>query len=77
MNKKQIVCLWLGIAVFVLVGLVTLYEPIYLWKCFGRGTGGGDLMLPRFIVLWVCIIVITIGLIYTFRDKQDKKDKDD
>ncbi|MBW7988398.1 MAG: hypothetical protein FVQ84_00015 [Planctomycetes bacterium] len=76
MNKKQIICLWLGIAVFVFAGLVTLYEPIYLWKGFGREPGGGDLMLPRFIVLWVCIIVVTIGLIYTFRDKQDKKDKD-
>jgi hypothetical protein len=74
MNKKQIVCLWLGIAVFVLVGLVRQVTPIYLWE---GGRGGGDLMLPRFIVLWVCIIVVTIGLIYTFRDKQDKKDKVD
>lgn len=74
MNKKQIVCLWLGIAVFVLVGLVRQVTPIYLWEA---GRGGGALMLPRFIVLWVCIIVVTIGLIYTFRDKQDKKDKVD
>ena len=73
MNKKQIVCLWLGIAVFVLVGLGASSHTVYLWK----GFEGGDLMLPRFIVLWVCIIVVTIGLIYTFRDKQDKKDKDD
>lgn len=74
MNKKQIVCLWMGIAVFVLVGLVRQVTPIYLWEA---GRGGGYLMLPRFIVIWVCIIVVTIGLIYTFRDKQDKTDKDD
>ena len=77
MNKKQIVCLWLGIAVFVLVGLVRQVTPIYLWEGFGKPPAGGDLMLPRFIVLWVCIIVVTIGLIYTFRDKQDKSNKND
>jgi len=73
MNKKQIVYLWLGIAVFVIVGLLRQVTPIYLWK----GFNGGDLILPRFIVLWVCIIVVTIGLIYTFRDKQDKTNKND
>ncbi len=70
MNKKQIVCLWLGIIVFVLVGLYASSDTIYLWS-------HGALMLPPFTVLWVCIIIVTIGLIYTFRDKQDKKDKDD
>jgi len=75
MNKKQIVCLWLGIALFVLVGLGASSHTIYLWEGFRSPPGGGHLMLPRFIVLWVCIIVVTIGLIYTFRDKQHKTNK--
>lgn len=71
MNRKQIICMWLGIAVFVLIGLAatTNYGGIYLWR-------GGKLILPGFIVLWICISVVTAGLIYTFRDKPRDKEKE-
>jgi hypothetical protein len=71
MNRKQIIFMWLGIAVFVLIGLDTIrYGGICLWSSGGRG--GGTLELPSFIVLWICVIVVTAGLIYTFRNKKDK-----
>ena len=37
----------------------------YLWN-------GDYLELPNFIILWICVIVVTTGLIYTFRDKKNK-----
>ena len=73
MNRKQIICMWLGIAAFVLVGVGTAMQgKIYLWEGFGREPGGGDLLFPHLFVLWLCIIVVTSGLIYTFRDKNKK-----
>ncbi len=72
MNRKQIIYMWLGIAAFVLVGLGTAIQGnIYLWKGFGR-EAGGDLLFPPLFVLWLCIIVVTSGLICTFRDKKNK-----
>jgi hypothetical protein len=76
MNRKQIICMWLGIAAFVLVGLeVTQWTSptIFHWESSedALGSGGrGNLMLPGFIIHWLCIIVVTSGLIYTFRDKK-------
>ena len=57
--------MWCGIAAFVLVGLGATESGIYLWS---RRT----LEMPGFIVLWICISVVTAGLIYTFRDKTPK-----
>jgi len=69
MNKTQLQCMWLGIAAFVLVGLY--------WSRPGGGicfSGlGGSLYLPELFVDWPCIIVVTAGLIYTFRDEKRPK----
>lgn len=71
MNWKQIICIWLGITAFVFVGLATVQEgEIYLLKSGMRG--GYSLLFPKFLVVWICIIVVTIGLIYTFRGKNKK-----
>ncbi len=69
MNRKQMFSMWCGIVVFVVIGL-------------GEATGGGavvwyrnrdsTLMFPSLFILWACIIVVTAGLIYTFRDKTPK-----
>jgi hypothetical protein len=70
MNQKQIICMWLGIAAFVLVGLDSASQKYIYW---GGGFGspqGGYLMLPRCFILWICVIVATSGLIYTFRDRK-------
>jgi len=83
MNRKQIICMWLGIAAFVLVGLeVTQWTSptIFHWESSedALGSGGrGNLMLPGFIIHWLCIIVVTSGLIYTFRDRKTKLTKND
>ena len=78
MNRKQIICMWLGIAAFELVGLgAAMQGEIYLWMGKGRGAPGGDLVFPHLFVLWLCIIVITSGLIYTFRDRKTKLTKND
>ena len=62
MNKKQLISIWCGIVGIVIVGLYNLlvsYSVDYNRFC-----------------LWVFIVaLVTGGLIYTFRDKQDKKDK--
>lgn len=63
--------MWCWIAVFVLIGLDAIkYGEVYLWR---SGRAGGNLILPNFIVLWICISVVTAGLIYTFRDKKNDK----
>lgn len=77
MNRKQIICMWLGIAAYVLVGVVTAIQgKVYLWKG-GNEIEGGDLLFPRLFILWLCIIVVTSGLIYTFRDRKTKLTKND
>jgi hypothetical protein len=63
MNRKQIICMWLGIATFVFFGVIA-----------GSEEGAG---LPGVIIFWICVIVVTGGLIYTFRDKNDKTNKKD
>lgn len=64
MNKKQLISMWCGIVAIVIVGLYNLLVPY-------------SLDYNRFC-LWVFIVaLVTGGLIYTLRDKQSKKDKDD
>ena len=62
MNKRQMVSMWCGIAVFVIVGLVAAGDGIYLWR-------NNRLVLPGFIVVWICVAVVTGGLIKSFEDK--------
>jgi hypothetical protein len=70
MNKKQLICMWCGIVVFVFVGLITAAAGsdrwTYLWRYYA----------PLLIVYWPSVAIVTGGLIYTLRDKQGKKDKD-
>jgi hypothetical protein len=72
MNRKQIICMWLGIAAFVIYGVNAGTLPSISLS----GDYGGA-VLPSFIVDWICIIVVTGGLIYTFSDKKDKTNKKD
>jgi RsiW-degrading membrane proteinase PrsW (M82 family) len=58
MNRKQIISMWCGIAVFVYYGFNLYYYGI-----------------EEVIVRWICICVVTAGLIYTFRNNKPKKDK--
>ena len=97
MNKKQTVCLCLGIIVFVLMGLFPpcmLISPIddYVKYRYSfvlnqvklkAGYYGDDrdvllwesrINVPRLFAQWVTVIVITGGLVYTFRDKPKNKE---
>jgi len=69
MNKKQTICMWIGIVLFVLVGLNRADSGMYL-----SGSKLGC-HIPGSIILWICIGVVTAGLIYTFRDKKKPEDK--
>lgn len=61
MNRKQIVCMWLGILAIVLPGILTI-----LLIAVGESSAG--------FYRWVFIqVLITGGLIITFRNKKDKK----
>ena len=60
MNKKQLVCMWLGIAGIVFFG-------------FLAASGDRDVA-----AIFICLVVlITGGLIYTFKDRKHKKPKDE
>lgn len=81
MNRRQRVCLWIGIVVFVLMGL---FPP-----CYGLGPGESAytfLFLPllqvdtywwidihRLCVQWAIVVVVTGGLILTFHDRKVAK----
>ena len=83
MNKKQMIVLWIGIIIFVLVSLHpprkshprpirrTTDAPIV--EVIGAGNVDGVKLLSR----WLIIIILTGGLIYTIKDKKDKKLKDE
>lgn len=87
MNKKQIICLWIGIVIFAFVGLTAqIQHHSYSYGTLTfegvSGTSGttiGDAIvdISNLLVRWVVILVITSGLIYTFRDKKAKKPTDE
>lgn len=62
MNKKQLVCMWVGIAAIEWVGFLripVLWDYVVDWSGF---------------VLWTILIsLVTAGLIYTLRDKKRRE----
>lgn len=58
MNKKQKIVLWLGIAVFVLMGL---YPP--------ADFDGAALDPPQLLIQWAMVVVVAGGLLVTLKDK--------
>ncbi len=75
MNRKQVISMWCGIAVFVLVSLNTETSHYRIAPGGSRDTASAIVawtdygpLIAR--VLSVCIV--TAGLIYTFRDKTPK-----
>lgn len=76
-NHRQQICLWMGIAIFVLIGL---FPP---WLCVSKGgrlrsagnafiLSSGYVNVSRLCFQWAVVAVITTGLILTFRDKKPK-----
>ena len=91
MNKKQKLCLWLGIATIV---AMAIYPP---WVCqdlrlpwtegYGKvrpgpytfivnpPSGSKFIDLYRLGIQWITVAVITGGLIFTFKDKKPKDEQ--
>jgi len=89
MNKKQKNCLWIGIAVIVLMGL---FPPVakrgrILVDRYGDTYGNrttsvkyefilntsSQVVLSNLIAQWIIVSAITGGLIYTLKDKKPKE----
>jgi len=64
MNKKQTICMWLGIVAILCITFPTAVDLLEGWTHARQATG---------VVFCVfCIAVVTAGLIVTFRDKKAK-----
>ena len=81
MNKKQKIVLWVGIALFVLVGLNPHYPrqrsriapaPVRKTKLSWGPKDPG-----RLFCYWTMIAVVTGGLLVTLNDKKGKEPKDE
>jgi len=87
MDKKQTKIMWIGIIVFVLMGLFPPYEVIRKVDQAGRIIEGpikyefflsppGDIDFTRLIIQWVIVSVLTVGAIYSTRESSDKNRPD-
>jgi hypothetical protein len=65
MNKKQLVVMWIGIAAFVIIGLLTKSRV-------GRVPRDGYNDYSPLIVRLTSTALVTAGLIYTLKDKKPK-----
>jgi len=64
MNKKQLICMWVGIVAIVFFSFLLL-ERLYSLKWFD---------VVGFMIIFFLIILVTIGLIITLKDKKQKDD---
>jgi len=78
MNQRQKKCLWVAIAVFVLMGLFPPWQ-----KDYGRFSSSGytfifeenrrPIDINLLAVQWILVAVVTGGLMLTFRGKEAGK----
>lgn len=75
MNRKQIKCLWIGIVVFILMGLF----PPFMTTSEGYFRGYMFVIndysylrvdISRLFVQWIIVAVVTGGLLLTFQQKE-------
>jgi hypothetical protein len=72
MNKKQIIVMWIGIAVFVCLGYFGIARSD--WEALGDSLSGRPRDYGPLIVRLSSTVLVTAGLIYTLRDKKSKGD---
>ena len=91
MNRKQKICLWIGIIVIVVLGIyphwmIIVENPVRGESAFismGRHFllhqyhKQWQIDMSRLSVQWIIVAVITGGLFVTFADKKDKKPKEE
>ena len=68
MNKKQLICKWSGVVVFIAIPL--------LWAAFFGSYGHCVFCWPRLILWAIMVYSATAGLIYIFKDKPKDKEKE-
>ena len=95
MNKKQKICLWVGIAIIVLMGFIPPWVYTSIRFALGQtghagyhcilyppepsevyGRTGIRIDILRLLVQWAIIAVVTGGLVYTFKDKKSKGNRE-
>jgi len=67
MNKKQLVVMWVGIAVFIFLGVTT--ETKFRYQ---RGISGSAMDYSQLVVRLFSTVLVTGGLIYTLKGKKPK-----
>jgi len=80
MNQKQEVALWVGIIIFVLMGLfppcMSSYSDsaayYFTGHCFIFDLYHYRVDVPHLLAGWAMVAVVTGGLIYTVRDKKPR-----
>jgi len=87
MNRKQKICLWVGIVAIVVMGLFPPWVFLYGEKAYagpygwigtspswlGSGTKCNFVDLHRLGIQYFVVAVVTSGLIITLKDKKDPK----
>ena len=84
----RFISLWGGVISFVVWGIYQIDKGLVKFFIAQGGSGSDypirrssdgwnftvSAVIPDLIVGWICIIVVTVALIYTFRDKKTKGD---
>jgi len=65
MNKKQLVVIWVGIAVFIFLGVTTETK-------FSSGMREYTIDCSQLVVRLVSTVLVTGVLVYTLKDKKPK-----
>lgn len=68
MNRKQLIVMWIGIVVFIFVGATTKTR-------YGRYSPP-VFDYSKLATRLLDTVIVTAALVYTLRDKNDKKPKD-
>jgi len=77
MNKNQKVILWIGIAVFLLLGLFPPNTSHFGFGALLFELSDRTISYRKLLVGWTIVAVLTGGLIYTLKDQKYKKTKDE
>lgn len=77
MNRKQLIIMWIGIAIFIYFGLTT--KTHYTYGGPRSRYGGNNVALTDYgpvAVRLLGTILVTAGLMYTLKTKKSKDEKD-
>lgn len=78
MNKKQLIAMWVGIAIIVLIAYFSFTGTLN--SSYGWRTGDVTLLvnnLGTFIALETIVIAIMLGLLATLAERKGNKPKDE